>query len=78
ALSESPHYVTALSEVLDLPQPTVSRHLSMLRQRSLVKCERNGTAMVYRIADERIMDVLETMRGLLRDIVDEAARSLET
>ncbi|MCA9881364.1 MAG: winged helix-turn-helix transcriptional regulator [Anaerolineae bacterium] len=75
-LHEGPRHVTALSEALDMPQPTVSRHLAMLRQRSLVKCERDGAAMIYRLADERIIDVLNTMRSLLKDIVEGAADSL--
>ena len=36
ALAESPRHVTGLAELLDVPQPTVSRHLKVLRERRLV------------------------------------------
>lgn len=67
ALAERPLHVTALADELSLPQSTVSRHLTVLRQRSLVKTERQGTAVVYHLADRRIIDVLDQMRSVLRD-----------
>jgi len=70
ALYEEPRHVTALSKALDLPQPTVSRHLGTLRERALVKAERDGAAVVYRLADDRIIMVLDIMRELLRDTLN--------
>lgn len=67
ALYEQPRNVTALAEALDTPQPTISRHLRVLRQRALVLTERDGPAVVYRLADQRMIEVLDTMRQVLRD-----------
>jgi ArsR family transcriptional regulator len=67
ALYEQPRHVTALANDLGMPQPTVSRHLRVLRQRNLVSTERNGAAVVYTIKDDRIISVLDTMRNILRD-----------
>ena len=67
ALQEQPRHVSALAEYLDIPQPTVSRHLRILRHQSLVTGEREGSAVVYRIADYRIIEVLEVMRQILCD-----------
>ena len=67
ALYDQPRHVTALADDLEIPQPTVSRHLRVLRQRNLVSTERNGAAVVYTIKDDRIIAVLDTMRGILRD-----------
>ena len=64
--------------MLNLPQPTVSRHLSLLKQRGLVQCERQGTAMVYHLSDGRIIDVLDTMRRLLREILAQQASAVES
>lgn len=75
-LHEKPRHVTALAEELDLPQPTVSRHLQVLRQRSLVLTEREGTAVIYRLADPRIITILDTMRQLLRDALERQASVL--
>ncbi|MEW5985094.1 MAG: metalloregulator ArsR/SmtB family transcription factor [Chloroflexota bacterium] len=65
ALAERPRHVSALAEALDIPQPTVSRHLALLRQQSLVLTMREGPAVVYRLADPRIIEALDTMRAVL-------------
>ncbi|HMM28595.1 MAG: metalloregulator ArsR/SmtB family transcription factor [Chloroflexota bacterium] len=77
ALHDQPLHVTALAELLDLPQPTVSRHLALLRQRLLVTSERNGPAVVYRLTDPRIVDVLDQMRDILRELLEQQAGRLE-
>lgn len=71
ALNERPRHVTALANDLDIPQPTVSRHLRVLRERRLVQTERQGTAVIYEIADERMIDVLNTMRLVLREVLEQ-------
>jgi DNA-binding transcriptional ArsR family regulator len=67
ALHEEPRHVSALAKALDMPQPTVSRHLAVLRQRALVTGERDGALVVYRLVEPRIIEVLDAMRILLRD-----------
>jgi ArsR family transcriptional regulator len=67
ALSRKPHYVHELVAELKLPQPTVSRHLKILRERSLVTAQRKGQAVCYSLADERIIAALDLLRGVLRD-----------
>ena len=69
AVHEKPRHVTALSEDLDLPQPTVSRHLRVLHQRSLVRKERSGPAVIYYLADPRMIEILNVMRLVLRDSI---------
>lgn len=65
ALSEGPRTVTELTEALDVPQPTVSRHLKVLRERRLVSTEREGTNVRYSLADDRVIGALDTMRAVL-------------
>lgn len=77
ALYDQPLHVTGLAELLDIPQPTVSRHLALLRDRSLVIAERDGQAVIYRLADDRIIAVLDTMRQMLRDVLGRRASALE-
>ncbi|HEX9797871.1 MAG TPA: metalloregulator ArsR/SmtB family transcription factor [Anaerolineales bacterium] len=64
-LAERPHYVTDLSGALDLPQPTVSRHLKVLRERGLVQAEREGQAVAYSLSDPRIIEALDLLRSVL-------------
>lgn len=73
ALREEPQHVNALAERLDTPQPTISRHLAILRQRAIVIPERDGSLVVYSLADPAIIDILDSMRQLLRRTVERQA-----
>ena len=66
-LHDQPRNVTAIAEKLDLPQPTVSRHLAILRQASLVDTERDGASVIYRLIEPRVIEVLDNMRMVLRE-----------
>jgi len=67
ALDEQPRSVTELTVELNLAQPTTSRHLKVLRDRGLVVAERQGTSMLYKLADRRLIDALDILRTVLRD-----------
>lgn len=77
ALHEAPCHVTLLAERLDLPQPTVSRHLAVLRHNALVNAERDAQTMVYSLANTTIIDILDEMRRLLRDLLARQADALD-
>jgi len=49
-MGESEVCVCYFVEILDLPQPTISRHLAYLRRTGLVSARREGKWMHYRIA----------------------------
>jgi ArsR family transcriptional regulator len=76
AIHEKPRRVTILAEDLGMPQPTVSRHLSILRQRSLVSSKRDGVGVIYYLADTRIIEVLDMMRLVLRDALVRQSKAL--
>lgn len=76
ALAEQPRNVSSLAQALDTPQPTVSRHLQVLRDRQLVAAERAGVSVVYRLAEPRLIGVLDTMRSILRDTLARQAGAL--
>ncbi|HSH03057.1 MAG TPA: metalloregulator ArsR/SmtB family transcription factor [Anaerolineae bacterium] len=65
-LHEQPLYVSALADTLNLPQPTVSRHLRVLRQHGLVSTTRQANTVVYQLALPQIITILDQMRHLLR------------
>jgi len=67
ALNDHPCHVNDLAANLGLPQSTVSRHLHILRQQSLVLTKREGTNVTYRLADRRIIEVLDTTRQVMCD-----------
>lgn len=59
---------------LGLPQPKVSNHLACLRWCGFVEGRRVGRAVVNRLADGRVMQMLELGRALLADNADHVAR----
>lgn len=64
-LHDHPHNVSELAESLELPQPTVSRHLKVLRERQMVLAERSGQAVFYSLADARIIEAMDLLRAVL-------------
>jgi ArsR family transcriptional regulator len=73
ALAEAPQNVSQLTETLNLPQSTTSRHLAILRASGLVLPERNGRQVVYALADRRVIEALDIMRSILADRVNKHA-----
>ena len=69
-LAEHPTNVTSLAESLDIPQPTVSRHLKILKERGMVVSERDGQAVIYSLADRRIIKALDLLRAMLADSLE--------
>lgn len=67
ALAEQDHNVTELAAALGMPQPTVSRHLKVLRERGLVSAERQAQSVLYRLADRRVIEALDLLRAVLAD-----------
>jgi ArsR family transcriptional regulator len=68
--------VTDLAAALDAPQPTVSYHLRILRERGLVLTEPEGTTIHYSLADHRIIEALDILRMMLADILVRQAQLL--
>jgi ArsR family transcriptional regulator len=64
-LAEHPMNVSELSKAVDLPQPTVSRHLKVLRDRGMVTSERDGQSVFYSLTDRRIIKALDLLRSVL-------------
>ncbi len=67
ALSEKPTSVMELAEMLGMPQPSLSRHLKILRDRGMVISERQGANIYYSISDKRIIKALDLLRQVLAD-----------
>jgi len=77
ALSQSPRNVTELCNELDMPQPLVSRHLKVLRERGMVTTERRGTVVVYTLGDKRLTEALDLLRAAMRDMLARRAELVE-
>jgi len=67
SLSEQPRSVGELVKMLDINQPTVSRHLQYLRNRGLVAANREKLNVFYSVVDPRIVQALDLLRAVLAD-----------
>lgn len=70
-LGEGRKHVNQLVETLDLPQATVSRHLKVLRDRMLVTPERDGAFVYYSLLHPQVLEALDIMRGIMRDVLSQ-------
>jgi len=77
ALNEHPCYVGELAQELNLAHSTASRHLKVLRERGLVVALRQGTVVQYQLADPRLIQALDILRGVLRDFTANRDRLIE-
>jgi DNA-binding transcriptional ArsR family regulator len=76
-LAEQPKNVGELAALMEVSQPTISRHLKLLREQSLVRAERQGANVEYSLVDYRLIDALDLLREVLRDRIQRRAKLLE-
>ena len=69
ALSEGPKNVSELMEILDMNRATASRHLKVLRDGAMVTTERDGVSIYYSLSDDRVIQALDLLRGVLAEIL---------
>jgi len=67
ALASRPRPVSELATELGFDASSVSRHLKILRHRGLVSASRVGSQVRYAVADDRLIEALDLLRGVLRD-----------
>ena len=78
ALADGPHNVGDLAEALQTPQPTVSRHLKVLRERDMVQAERVGPTVRYSLTDRRLIEALDLLRAVLASRLKSRAALADT
>ncbi len=63
-LSQGEMSVGDLEAALDIHQPTLSQQLGVLRSEGVVETRRDGKRVFYRVADARLLQVLELLHRL--------------
>ncbi|HEY97920.1 MAG TPA: helix-turn-helix transcriptional regulator [Dehalococcoidia bacterium] len=58
-----------LTQVLQVPQAVVSRHLAVLRSRGIVTTRRDGVNVYYSLANPRIVDACDIVHEILLEQV---------
>lgn len=77
SLAQSARNVTELCNELEMPQPLISRHLKVLRERGMVTTERRGTVIVYSLADKRLIEALDLLRAVMHDNIAKRAELVQ-
>ncbi len=54
--------VSEMQSCLNEPQSTVSQHVGKLRTAGIIRGDRNGTEINYKIVNERVIEILKTLR----------------
>ena len=60
-LAEREMHVAELGERVPLSQSALSQHLAVLREKNLVETRRDGLAVIYRVADGTVHDVIDAL-----------------
>lgn len=63
-MSQGELSVAELEAVLGIHQPTLSQQLGVLRREGLVETRRDGKNVIYRVADERVLALLQALYTL--------------
>lgn len=66
-LRDEPKRVGDLVQILELPQPTVSRHVSVLRSAGILAQKRGQGGLFYQITNPKIIGVCDLMREVLTE-----------
>ena len=66
ALSHSDACVCELSDALDIPQSSLSNHLTKMRDAGILETTKDGTWIYYRLANPKMRTVLETFAEDIR------------
>ncbi len=66
-LKEGEKTVTELVNILGIPKANVSQHLSILKQRGILKARREGVNIYYRISNPKVIQACTLMREVLTE-----------
>lgn len=70
-LHKGPATVTQLHEAVGSSQANISKHLQILKNQSIVEVESHGTSREYRLADEDVSQICESVCSYFEDRLSE-------
>lgn len=59
--------VSALNELITIPQSTLSQHLAWLRREKYVKTRREAQTIFYQLDDSNVTKVIDVLHGIFCD-----------
>ncbi|WFD09858.1 ArsR/SmtB family transcription factor [Tepidibacter hydrothermalis] len=53
--------VSNMQNCLDMPQSTISQHVSKLKSAGIIKGERNGLEIIYSVSNDKVKDIIKAL-----------------
>ncbi len=53
--------VSNMQNCLDMPQSTISQHVSKLKSAGIIKGERNGLEIIYCVSNDKVKDIIKAL-----------------
>jgi DNA-binding transcriptional ArsR family regulator len=72
-LSEKPHCVCELTEMIGADTSTVSKHLSILKNAGIIEDEKRGTSVYYSLRCQCIMKFMSCIEQVIKMNLDKQA-----
>jgi ArsR family transcriptional regulator len=76
-LAEGEQPVSEMLRIIDIEQSHLSQQLGVLRRAGLVDSHRNGSSVVYSLADDRLIELLRLSREMMLDRLRASQAGLE-
>lgn len=69
--------VTEIAEKLDVTKANASQHLAVMRQQNIVETRREGVAVLYSLANPKILIAYDALRKALKEQLEVDGKLLE-
>lgn len=76
-LAKNEMSVGEIADVLAVPLPNVSQHLTVLKAQNVVQNRKDGQTVRYRLADRRIIEACSLIRSVLLDRMKERGQAAQ-
>jgi len=76
-LRDGPKRVSDIAAALNYQQPTISRHLSTLRNAGILVTRHAGTDVIYSIANPKMVAICDLMREVLMEQIEGRSKLIE-
>jgi DNA-binding transcriptional ArsR family regulator len=66
-LEAGEQYVAQICKRLNAPQPYISHHLSLMKAKGILSSRRNGSQVLYWVANKNVIEVIHCVRKHMQD-----------
>lgn len=77
ALRDGELSVGEIAERTGIPQANLSQHLATMRARGVVRSRRDGSHVIYEIANPKLIQAFDLITEVMQETLDERVRTAE-